>query len=654
MLEFKPKLNIDSPLAEPDVYIRDLDADFEVSYPHGDFIISRTKTGNILSRYRDDCWDLSPYAIHSRAHSIIYFKKTIPNEGSVLFDEYKWIMFIIIFIADSGRSGFLSISTICGHANSVAFLAKYCLAQKISIRDFLKNEKEVRKFFGQATITKRKKERISFIFQYLNKLDKIITGFDLCNEMKINFAKTLKSDKPKQTVVIPTRILSEIISSCTEFLRKYSEVEEKFLTLVKKSNENIAFGRSKGRQKSNCPGIATLEDDFNTACNKLGLSVYMNKNNIFDLHGVSRHLRKIQYACKLLIHLYTGMRDDEVSRLMYDCLHTEKTVNGRVFRIVGETTKLVGLKKAERWITSPEIEPAIHIAKGISKTIAEGIGISDHILFLPVSNLNFSPSSKNSKNLLQSGFNDIKNSIFSILIEESDVKELQKISPSADWLSDPKFQIGAIWPIATHQFRRTLAVYAAQSGLVSLPSLKRQLKHITNEMTLYYAASSSFSSSLFGNNKMHFRHEFNESKLYGEGLGYIYNLLLSDQALHGVQGIWLEKHERKNDEIHILASRENTLKRFKRGELAYADTPLGACLSREACDKKPMRAVSACISCDKAVIIEAKLEKVIFYQNALLEDLNQGSMEYRMEKEQLDDLCRLHAQIQRKNNVSTG
>jgi hypothetical protein len=153
---------------------------------------------------------------------------------------------------------------------------------------------------------------------------------------------------------------------------------------------------------------------------------------------------------------------------------------------------------------------------------------------------------------------------------------------------------------------------------------------------------------------MHFRHEFNESKLYGEGLGYIYNLLLSDQALHGVQGIWLEKHERKNDEIHILASRENTLKRFKRGELAYADTPLGACLSREACDKKPMRAVSACISCDKAVIIEAKLEKVIFYQNALLEDLNQGSMEYRMEKEQLDDLCRLHAQIQRKNNVSTG
>jgi hypothetical protein len=67
-----------------------------------------------------------------------------------------------------------------------------------------------------------------------------------------------------------------------------------------------------------------------------------------------------------------------------------------------------------------------------------------------------------------------------------------------------------------------------------------------------------------------------------------------------------------------------------------------------------MRAVSACISCDKAVIIEAKLEKVIFYQNALLEDLNQGSMEYRMEKEQLDDLCRLHAQIQRKNNVSTG
>ncbi len=178
-------------------------------------------------------------------------------------------------------------------------------------------------------------------------------------------------------------------------------------------------------------------------------------------------------------------------------------------------------------------------------------------------------------------------------------------------------------------------------------SRNTQLQHLSKEMALYYAAGSSYSQSIFGNDKKHFSHEYNESKRYGEGLGYIYNLLLSERTLHGPYGNWLEAQNRKGDKAHILAKREETIKRFKRGELAYSETPLGACTSTVGCNKKAMRAVSACISCDKAVIVESKLEKVIFSQQLLINELENTSMEYRMEQEQLNDLIRLQTRIRK-------
>ncbi|MGI2228231.1 hypothetical protein [Shewanella frigidimarina] len=42
-----------------------------------------------------------------------------------------------------------------------------------------------------------------------------------------------------------------------------------------------------------------------------------------------------------------------------------------------------------------------------------------------------------------------------------------------------------------------MAVYAAQSGLVSMGSLQQQLKHLLKEVTFYYANGAENSSGLF-------------------------------------------------------------------------------------------------------------------------------------------------------------
>ncbi len=71
------------------------------------------------------------------------------------------------------------------------------------------------------------------------------------------------------------------------------------------------------------------------------------------------------------------------------------------------------------------------------------------------------------------------------IIEEEDIKELEDIDPFRAWHTEPEFAIGKRWPLTTHQLRRSLAVYANASGLVRLSSLRRQLQHITREMSLY-------------------------------------------------------------------------------------------------------------------------------------------------------------------------
>jgi len=650
MLKFKSKWDIQTPISEPDYYVTDLDEGLQTPYPDENFIISRTKTGEILSLYSDDHWDLSPYTEHSRASRIIYFKKVIPDvpESKIIIREYKWIMFMLIFISNYGRASSLSVTTIYGHSITVAFIARYCFLKKITVHSLFCDEAKMRKFFNSPD-TEKQAERVLAIIRSISTVDKKISGFDIVDSHAKFFSSRLPRDLSRQTVIIPSRIFSSIISSCHDWLNEFIPVKNRFLELVKKAHKNKAYARSISRQKINVPGIKILEDNFQKACDCLELSNYVSKKGIHDLHDISRHLRTIQYTCKLLIHIYTGMRDNEASSLKYDCFHKETSVDGRVFRIVGETTKLTGVKKSARWVTSQEIEPAINVVKQISKTIADCMDINDdnHILFLPVANLAFSSSSKKARNFYQSGFVDIKNSIFSIVIEEFDIKELQQISPNVDWSSEASFKIGAIWPVATHQFRRTLALYAAQSGVVSLTSLKRQLQHLSKEMALYYAAGSSFSQSIFGNDKTHFSHEYNESKRYGEGLGYIYNLLLSERTLHGPYGNWLEAHDRKADRTQLLAKRDETIKRFKRGELTYSETPLGACMSAIGCNKKAMRAVSACISCDRAAIVESKLKKVIFSQQLLVNELDNTSMEYRMEQEQLNDLIRLQTRIRK-------
>jgi hypothetical protein len=318
-------------------------------------------------------------------------------------------------------------------------------------------------------------------------------------------------------------------------------------------------------------------------------------------------------------------------------------------RLIGQTSKLIGEKKRERWITSKDVENSLSVAAAISNLAYKysGFDLDQVPLFVSIGYLELTGAVLKKSVVIKApsfGREDIYKALYfsdDFIISKDDLEVLEKIEPYRDWASEPNFSVGNRWHLCSHQFRRSLAVYVSQSGLVSLPSLKRQLKHIFREMSIYYAKGASRAPRLFGNNSQHFRHELAATRPEVDAIVYIYEVLLSSEKLIGGNGTWIERNIKTKGEGQILRDRNKTEKKFRNGELSYSDTIHGGCSKTDECDEKAMASVSACISCKFAIIKLSKLKNVAIHQEILISHIKKGTMEYKAEVAQLVDLKRL-------------
>ena len=192
----------------------------------------------------------------------------------------------------------------------------------------------------------------------------------------------------------------------------------------------------------------------------------------------------------------------------------------------------------------------------------------------------------------------------------------------------------------------------AQSALVSLPSLKRQLKHISREMTVYYCQSSELGEEF--NDTNHIAKLIKQEKPEADASAYISNVLNTEETLYGAHGAFIERKKLKTEEGILFSSdRKTIIKQFKKGEIAYSETPLGACTTLSPCDKKLLRSITSCLTCSRAVIKASRLDRVIMRQKMFVEELSvssPSSIEYRTEKDELDTLLKFKEHIISKEN----
>ena len=416
-----------------------------------------------------------------------------------------------------------------------------------------------------------------------------------------------------------------------------------------------------------------------TLIEKYGLENYLTRRG-FNVKGkavcaLSGAITEIFQVCKLQIHVFSGMRHDETRTLPYHCMTTQKGLHGRTHCLIsGVTTKFnKGRSQRTRWVTTDqEGFRAIRLAQRFASLIYESVDVTpseaegnkDKFPLFPTTD--YLPWNarryETGCRICAAGIklSTTKDSLQLRLIpsiEEKDIVELEEIDRFRAWRTEPKFSIGQRWPLVTHQLRRSLAVYANASGLVRLSSLRRQLQHITQEMSLCYGRGSIFCINFIKNNpdafKKHMALDWQNGEDEGMMLSFTRDVLNSKEPMFGGAGNFYDR-QLKRGEIMTRATVETQM---RAGLLSYTPTPLGGCTKTGGCDKLkgPSLIDISCATkgCMNLIGKHSKIIRVIQLKRAAMSYVSDDSIEAAMEKEELEALERVEREWRAPSNAST-
>lgn len=606
--------------------------------PSSNFVVSRTPDGKVLSRYGDSVfWDLTPYqTTHQRSAKIYWDKLSIAH-----VEEAKWITFILVYMVSSGRATTLSVGSLINYHKVIKKLCLHADAKKKSIFQILGSDRLVCGFVKDRLDTLHNLHSFISLLRHLMILGEEKTKIKTLKSRTLSDLYQYQSefDKAKQHPVIPPRIFSNYIDELWKVVNNFEQRKNRIVEFTKKCVLDPAYGRvfSKTEKRE-------FLTDFQFAAKQYRLHQFFCGIGVTSVQRLQGYLFGVQDACRQLLFAYSGMRSDEMRSLSTDCLRKESGSDGCIVRLLGKTSKLIGQRKTTAWVTSIESERLIDVLKCIADLSTFNLELNEEQipLFVSPSYLGFVGTKPDKDKYSLSTFNKriLRQFVDNerIRIEEPDLTFLETIDEARSWREEGNYRLGEVWSFSSHQYRRTLAYYCRQSGIVKLSTLKRQLKHISKEMSLYYASGSSY-DGLFST-KDHFKQSYENNKTEADTLAYIFELILSDEKLYGGQGISIEESKKA-----LSVDRISLQKRFEKGEISFRETALGACTTIDPCDKHLFGVISACLKCPSSVIKSSKLNRVIENQRNLTDSLELNSVEYRTETYELQSLLKFRKKI---------
>jgi hypothetical protein len=616
-------------------------------YPKKDFVVTRDADGNPLSYYGQLAWNRAPYGTGQEG-AWLYFdywrpRHAMPSNVDAMAnlnpartartDEIRWLMFILIYLRPDNALSNGSLGHYCTLACELAALSE---SKALSIGELLGESQLLISFADSAP---GRADILAALLKLLKWLGQDRVGFTVvCNDSigKIRRIASTYARRTLQTPPLPTRIYSHILSSLSAEISEFESIIDRLLTLLADCANDSSHGRHISLQRKRSPG-QHFRPDFSEALQHNQLQAFWaQKGYKKNAKSLSVVLTEIMGCCYLQIQAFTGMRFNEVHSLPHFCLKKMIANGGEHYIVKGRVTKLTGGKiKRAQWVTSDAGRRAIVLAQKVSTAIYSLAGekpkptinrINSNYLF--VSTTLCLPSSRPAINkppalaLAKYGFRRLR-SILEVPVFEEDLKELEMIDPERDWRS--QLPIGQRWRFASHQLRRSLALYAHASGLVSLPSLRRQLQHITREMSLYYARGSQFAKDFVGQDddgETHFAIEWQESDAEAQYLSHKINVEMTcPDELAGAYSLWYERNIRVKG---ISLDRNTTLREFQQGIRSYHETYVGGCAKVGKCNVNltdPMNLECLLKDCKNQVIKLHRFERMILAQTNFVKEL---------------------------------
>lgn len=556
-------------------------------------------------------------------------------------------------------------------------LARFAEARSCAVRDVL-TQTALLDAFGASLSSQSVAEWITWI-TFLRQLDsETQLGFTLATPTRWKEVERRAKEyrnNVRQFAPLPTRIYAALINNLSVELDDIEAHKTRLLAALQEAANVYRQAKVAETEHGVRIGAALIE--------KHELSAYLERRGYASnqVRSLGSAFREIFLVCKLQIHVFSGMRDDEARHLPYHCMVPEESLHGRKHCLIaGTTTKFnKGRRLRTKWVTT-ELDGfrAIRLAQDFAAIFYEVFGVTpseaddlkdDYPLFpstnyLPWMRQRVLPGGRFAAIGTKLCHIDCVDSLLSRLcppIEEEDIAELEEIDPFRAWREEPEFAVGQRWPLTTHQLRRSLAVYANASGFVRLSSLRRQLQHITREMAMYYGRGSTFCKNFIADDpvgyKKHVAAEWQDGAEEAEMLAFVRDVLNSTEPMFGGAGTFYACQRERGE----VMSREEVAKQMKAGLLAYRDGPLGGCTRPGVCETRKglnlIDTVCATDGCKHLIGKHSKIVQTIRLKRAAMTHITPGSITEAIEREDLEALERVEREWRPKEHsvvTSTG
>lgn len=648
------------------------------------FVLSRMKSGETLSVYSDNVWDFSPYL--PKCHCRLNFDSWLENacENDFLFcqirAEMKKISFALLYIK-SGKSIIKSIEqrhTVLRQFAAIAYRNGCTLTQLFGDASYIAKLNDIYAGVSYHTAL-RIKAFLTDCFVIQQQYPLVIPAFSTYQPIqhlaKLVAQLRLQSGKVgPQTKLIPSRIYMALINILADQLNEFNQYAPALLQWFQRTQQDINFALMPVEFRRAKRAIS-----FTNARDLLGLTELFENHQIRKHANLTRYMTLIQGMAKLWIHLFTGMRDNEVNQLSYDCYQTVQSNEHLVHVLMGYTSKLHGGgNKSTYWITFEDIQIGVRAAQSIGEIYAllnlhyDLSNPAEYPLFPTLySQKHRNKNNQNIKNdtdfvshfsgaptRTQANFNQYLGRISVSLgdglrIIESDLAELEAFDAFRNWRDEKDCQMGKYWNICTHQFRRSLAVYGARSGVIGLGALSVQYKHLTEAMTLYYRENSVFAPNILASeSQKEFIQELEYQRLVHSYAQFDDGVIQSSSRLAGGAGTYLQLQKDRKQLLKVFPNRDETIKRMKKGEIAYKPSLFGACTNPDSCEKISFTAITSCLSCAHAIFDAEsadKMQKALQRLRRVRDEQAQDSLLYG----QMDsDIMALNKTIQKIRTIN--
>ena len=618
-------LSIESPLAVPGA------SNYrpESWPPPPDWPVVIDAQGKVISRWGDPVWRLDPWA--KRALTLNFGDGPATKIAAPISSANANLLRIITgwwLYGPYGARGHRSLKTRFDQMRRLFVLCEEAGILASELNNFPRVCEQIPAFLRTA----RKTEFLTLMHELYASRDAV--GFTLLDPSTLTrLAAFFPTHHKAQTAYIPPRIwryqVTRLRECLDDFLSHREQVETcfRFCFAAYEDNQRVSertkcenappFSVYKMQLSGAKTGLRFL-GRFSDTAKRFGifelLQRWVGRDNELQVNALTSYLRLVTRAGLAYILNFSLMRVEEAWNLRAGCLEVEHDESfGDIFLLRGQTTKTLADSDA-LWVTSPSVAVAVKAMEVISlfRSLyapheAARVLAGRYLIDFPYEP--WGPLRNNVNHLLRPNIHSYAalmgpdGKLFDLeqlRITTEDLKLARLATPTLP----EEYRVGAVWPLAWHQLRRTGAVNMQASGLVSDASLQYQLKHVTRAMSLYY-----------GQNHSRLRLEEKAHTLYVrtmyESLGRELQKLTSERFVspHG---------DKRKAEIVRLISPEDAKKMIglaKKGAVACRPIILGVCSSREPC---PYGGIDNIAHCGGGDSVDAKPCPDVLYDSERL------------------------------------